>query len=317
MTPEELQSLFMPEAMARLGEVARGKRLVHYTSAEAAYRIVTNRQVWLRHVGLMNDYSEMTHGLTCLQKGWNSEAGERLRAWLDETWPGIAEDLQVAFNNNSDQMLSHTYITSLSEHDDEEDVYGRLSMWRAYGGNAGVALVLNTAAFQADTDALGVFSVPVTYLDERDFAAWFTAFVERLIAAGEALRALEREAVLGWFFWTFRLTVLATKHPGFAEEREWRVFHSAGIDQSSAWLTYEPEIIAGVPQPIVKLALRDDEEAGVRGVSPASLVDRVIIGPCESPLPIRAAMWQALEAAEVPDFKERVAMSFIPLRQRQ
>ena len=40
-----------------------------------------------------------------------------------------------------------TYLTSISEHRNKEDTFGRLSMWRAYGETTGVALVMNNSPF--------------------------------------------------------------------------------------------------------------------------------------------------------------------------
>lgn len=316
MDDADLQKLFMPLITDSVTAVRKGKKLVHYTTAESAYRIIMGRQVWLRHVHLMNDYSEMRHGLTCLQRAWVSEAGGHLQQWLDENWPGLRGEVESLFNSHADGLTNQTYITSLSEHDDNEDNYGRLSMWRAYGGRAGVAIVLNTDAFLSDTDELKVFSTPVVYIDVPEYEKWFSDWVKNLIAATGALKSLDRSIIHNILFYALRMTVLATKHPGFREEREWRVFHSPIIEGKSEWISYEPEIIGGVPQPIVKLKLQDDEAAGVVGVDPAKLISRIIIGPCESPLPIRNAMWGALESVGVADPGERVWMSFIPLRHR-
>lgn len=38
---------------------------------------------------------------------------------------------------------TRTYITCLSEHLSNEDNYGRLSMWRAYGHSTGIALIIS------------------------------------------------------------------------------------------------------------------------------------------------------------------------------
>ncbi|MFX6945320.1 hypothetical protein ABTH53_19890, partial [Acinetobacter baumannii] len=70
---------------------------------------------------------------------------------LDRIQPGLRDDLAKLFDGHTDAFRVGTFITSLSEHADSEDEYGRLSMWRAYGGRAGVALVLNNAAFAAET----------------------------------------------------------------------------------------------------------------------------------------------------------------------
>ena len=91
MDAESLFALFLPHLVERVEPIKAGRRLVHYTSAEAAYRIISNRQVWLRNAHLMNDYSEMRHGLACLQNAWASPSGVKLQNWLDERWPGLRD----------------------------------------------------------------------------------------------------------------------------------------------------------------------------------------------------------------------------------
>lgn len=316
MDDSKLAALFMPHLLEGAATIRSGKRLVHYTSAEAAYRIISGREIWLRNAVLMNDFSEMRHGLACLQSAWNSPSGIRLREWLDEKWPGFREEIESTFDSHADGLTTATFMLSLSEHDDDEDELGRLSMWRAYGGRAGVALVLNPTIFLSETDAINAFSAPVIYRDVASFTEWFGHWVEGLVAAEPQLLTVDRERLSGFFFYTFRTFVLCTKHPGFKEEKEWRVFHSPLIDGESPWLEYATEVIAGIPQQIVKVHLRDDPELEVVGVAPATLLNRTIIGPCEHPLPIRQALYVALEQAEVPEPGAKVWMSFIPLRQR-
>lgn len=137
---------------------------MHYTTAEAAYKIIANKQVWLRNALLMNDFSEIEHGLNCLQAAWVSSSGVRLQKWLDGAAPGLREQLVSTFDAHAYGLKVATFVMSLSEHDDDEDELGRLSMWRAYGGKNGVGLVLNSNVFASATDALKAYSAPVSYL---------------------------------------------------------------------------------------------------------------------------------------------------------
>lgn len=314
MTDDEIMALFMPHFIEPVERLKAGKRLVHYTNADTAYKIISGGQVWLRNSHLMNDYSEMRHGLSCLQSAWGSESGQILKKWLEKEWPGICQQLETTFDAHSDSMTNGTFLMSLSEHEDEEDNYGRLSMWRAYGGRNGVALVFNPNVFLSDADALHVYSTPVVYKDVEGFGYWFESWVGGLISAEEQLKSLDRETVFSNFFYSFRTFVLATKHPGFHEEKEWRVFHSPAIDGASPWLHYDVETVGGSPQHVVKVDLRDDEKAGVVGLEPSKILNRIIIGPCETPLPIRNALGFAIDVAGVPSHHDKIWMSFIPLR---
>lgn len=317
MDERRVEELFNPHFSEAIAAVRGGARLVHYTSAEAATRILTGREVWLRNALLMNDYSEMKHGLECLRAGWNSEAGLKLREWLDATRPGLQDRLREAFDGQASGLLNETYLVSLSQHDDDEDKLGRLSMWRAYGGKAGVALVLNTHPFLSEEDATKIYSTPVLYEDIDTFVGRFGHWADTLRAAENELQeAVDDDWLIELLLFTFRGIVIATKHPGFHEEKEWRVFHSPLLEGGSPWLKFETEVIDAVPQMVIKLQLRDDEAAGVTGYQPDLLINRAIIGPCENPLPIRNALAYAMTTAEIDKPDQRIWMSFIPLRQR-
>ena len=74
-----------------------------------------------------------------------------------------------------------TYITSISEHDDKEDLHGRLSMWRAFGGNtARVAIVLRIPWFSPGSEALNLMVSPVAYLREEEAHAVIEKVVENI-----------------------------------------------------------------------------------------------------------------------------------------
>lgn len=314
MTLQEAAALFVPHMLERRSVFAAGKRLVHYTSAEAAYRIITGGRMWLRNAQMMNDFSEIEHGINCLVEAWESEGGQSLQSLLERIQPGLRDQLANLFVEHSDAFRIGTFITSLSEHDDSEDDYGRLSMWRAYGGKTGVALVLNNDAFAAETDEMHVFSSPVFYQDIKKFKDWFQGWAAKLVSAEDRLKEFGAEQVKWWLFTVFRSFALCTKHPGFEEEREWRVFYSPYFEGESPWIETSVEILHGVPQPVVKLKLQDDLYKGISGVAVNTLINRVIIGPCEHPLQVRAGIALALQEAGVENAADITRMSMIPIR---
>lgn len=314
MTDEEIAALFFEDMRQADQRMRAGGRVVHYTSAEAAARIISGRQVWLRNALLMNDFSEIQHGLECLYAGWGSEAGGRFKSWLDRVLPNFRPELEKSFDEETAGLRVATFMMSLSEHDDTEDELGRLSMWRAYGGKCGVALVLNPTIFTSATDELKVYSAPVRYLSVPEFASWFDAWTTKLIANEARLCAAPVPTLLFFFKFAFRVFALCTKHPGFREEREWRVFHSPLMDGTSRWLRKENEIINGLPQEVVKISLEDDATKSVQGLAPKSLFNRLIIGPTAHPLPVYHSLYNLLAAAEIDDPHERIFISNIPLR---
>lgn len=311
---DRLARLFLPFAMGKLARVADEQaRFVHYTTADAAMKILQSREVWLRAAATMNDFMEVRHGRECLLAAYNGEVGGQFKRELETLFPGCSVELERQFNESLPLLQSDTYMICLSEHRAEEDVLGRLSMWRAYGGDNGVAIVLNSTAFLSDADVLHAYSSPVAYLSAEQFEEKFVEMVNGVRANGQFLVRQGADLVTAHVLNMFRFAVLCTKHPGFQEEQEWRVVHSPLIEPSEHLKT-DLQSVKGIPQIIVKLPLRDFPDEGFVGASPATLIDRIIIGPTEYPGPLFDAFSRLLEQAGVSDVPSKVVISNIPLR---
>lgn len=313
-------SVFRPYAYHRQQQaLLAGTRFVHYTSALVGLDILRKKEVWLRNSQVMNDFSEVHHGERCLEAVWSDDAlSERLRQVLDNVQAGLLDRVRESYASWVQVRERETFLISMSEHGDlasaiDEDRYGRLSMWRAYGGDANVALVLNNSAFLSPSDALPAYTSPVLYAEPDAFMRRFRDFVASLENNMAYLEELGADAVLSSVFYAFHDAALSTKHPGFAEEREWRIIYSPflfGSDRSHA----EVETVAGVPQKVFKLPLRDYPEEGLRGAEPLSLIDRIIIGPSKFPQSIREAYILELQSLGDPQPERRIVVSEIPIR---
>lgn len=311
----ELAKIVMPFASKRMEEVRQtGRRFVHYSSAEAAVGMLTNAEVWMRKASCMNDFMEIEHGLQCLFYAYNAEAGEPIRKCLEAVFPGICEELHEPFNNWIPSFKGDTYLTCLSEHDDDEDEIGRLSMWRAYGGSTGTALVLNNAPFLSPSNVLKAYSSPVAYLSPDEFRDELFIVASQIADNASYFQLLGREQFRDLLFHIFRFSVLCTKHPGFREEREWRIVHSPSIERSEK-LKPDVKVIRGIPQSIMKIPLEDFPDEGFTGAAIPSLVNRIIIGPSMYPSAMREAFVILLQNAGVEDAEDKVWISRIPLRQ--
>ena len=124
-------------------------RFVHYTSAEVALSIISNKKIWLRNSTCMNDYSEVHHGVKAIIDFFKPEgnAGDFWKS-LDNISFELSNEIKNLFDSRIHDLTTSTYLTCLSEHDKEEQT-GRLSMWRGYGRNSGVAIVVNQNALMA------------------------------------------------------------------------------------------------------------------------------------------------------------------------
>ena len=311
---QRLLTIFHPHLMKKLQEAQEANtRLVHYTTADAAMKILKTKDVWLRKTSCMSDYMEVKHGIDCLVNAYRGAAGEQLIAILNKLGDGIAEDVTNLFEGWRPHLEYDTYIACLSEHTSAEDAHGRLSMWRAFSESTGVALVLRNAPFLAYTGPPGVYSSPVLYLDDASFEFEMQKIIERITANEDFLRVQSRETVVEAVFNMFKFAALCTKHPGFFEEREWRVIYTPQMGQSPH-VRMEIESVNGIPQPICKFALREIPDIGYFGIEIPALLDRIIVGPTEYPNTILEAFITLLADAGVQNPVDRVHMTGIPLR---
>lgn len=154
LTPEELpplvalgvklEAIFMPIARNQRDEFfKKSKRFVHYTSADSALNIIRTKRLWMRNTTCMADYQEVEHGYKMLVSYFSdSNRREVFTAALDSCVPGAAMEALTLFDQWWAHIRFNTYISSVSEHEDREDLHGRLSMWRAFGRTIGkVAIV--------------------------------------------------------------------------------------------------------------------------------------------------------------------------------
>lgn len=314
MEEHQLRHVFFPYADDRSTEVvAKGRRFVYYTTAETAYRIIRSKEIWMRSTSTMNDYLEVEHGFDCLNAAYKSESGTLLREAIDSYFPGLTEEVVADFNAWLPGIRRDTYVTCLSEHLEEEDRNGRLSMWRAYGGTAGVAVVINTAALFMQNDTIGVFASPVAYWTQEQVEAELRRIADRIRVNAEYVSSLGRTTTRAVVFNMFYFAILCTKHPGFSEEREWRIIASPQMYESPL-LTQAVEVVRAIPQTVQKLRFANHAEAGIVGLELADLLNRLIIGPCEFPDVVLKALRQLLAEAALPEPERLLYVSEIPLR---
>lgn len=307
--------IFFPRAFEqRAAAVASSTKFVHYTHARAATGILQSKKVWMRKSSCMNDFMEIEHGLECLVSAYKDEKeGKRFQAAINEIFDGISDEIAKLFDAWVPYLKTDTYLACVSEHNVSEDIYGRLSMWRAYGVGTGVAFILDSTPFLQPSDALKAYTYPVSYLSDTQFKDYFARIAGNIEKEKEFIRSLGRDAVKNYVFEIMRTSAICTKHPGFFEEEEWRVIYCPTLARSSH-MEKAIEIIDGAPQPVYKIPLKNIPDEGFVGAEIPELVHRIIIGPTEYPSAMREAFVDLLAAAGVSDAEKRVSVSHIPLR---
>ena len=309
-TPNVFNIIF-PQATQTLSEIkSTNKRFAYYTSAETAAKIIRNKEVWLRNATVMNDFSEIRYGLSRVWEGLAGSAGTIFYAAVESLFSGLRTEIETRLRQSESYWKYETYLTCLSLHNPSEDQTGRLSMWRAYGD---VALIMNHTPFTAETDRLDAFSTPVHYLDQKGFDDLLLSVTREISANVNDLRQLGREALASAILELIFLAAIGIKHPGFSEEREWRIFFHPTDDEHPV-LTKRVENVRGIPQSIWAIPLRHDPDNGLVGANIPNLLDRIIIGPTAYPYVSARAFIQLLSEAGVEEAASKVVVSDIPLR---
>src|SRR5262249_24211741 len=163
----------------------------------------------------------------------------------------------------------------VSEHDEKEDLHGRLSMWRAFGNNTTrVAIVLSVPAYSGGAEALNLLFSPVAYLQQDEVHADLKKVIKNIRDNCEFLRSVERSFVVTYVFHMLLTIVTCLKPEGFHEEREWRVIY-APRRMHSPFMEHSIEIIGGIPQPIYKIPLDGNVSSALADLDISRLFDRL------------------------------------------
>lgn len=321
---EQLWVALQPEAARQVKRVrAAGTRFVHYTSAESGIAILRSNRMLLRNSALLNDFSEVQHGLACLTHAFQSSVGLRLQDMMRR----VQTDLPEIFAGNFDQLAldlkSETYLLSISEHGDGlEDQFGRLSMWRAYANRNGIAFVFNNKPFVAENDVLHAYSSPVIYSTVDGYLTHFDEVVKGVEGAFEIIAQRGGANMHDLLTHAFRFAIQSVKHPAFEEEREWRVIYAPTMllreglmdEQQLKKVPTEIMTLGGVPQRVYSIPFQNHPEQDFMGATIPEILDRVLIGPSPDAYAIAQAFVAELSVCGVEDAHSKVQITHIPLR---
>lgn len=303
---------FFPYATEKLNELySSNKLLAYYTTTDTAKSILENKEIWMRNATVMNDYQEVWYGIekiNCLL-GYSGERnsslaqlGEMLRDSLKDinTTSGINifEEVKELFHEEQCSFALNTYIACFTEHEEKENKLGRLSMWRAYGGDNGVAIVFHPKP-GCDIDESRITLTPVAYLDDDAFYGEVYRIVKNIDENKVILCHSPYEDLKNNLMQMLRYAIVAIKHPGFQEEREWRIV-AHGQD-----LRCETEVIKGVVQPVKKYKISHIN----------AMLHHIIIGPTLYYNVIYKGFERILKSKyQMEDVASRLVCSYIPYR---
>lgn len=322
MTEEEITAVlddtFFAWGKDREGEIQAGVKFAHYTSAQVASDIIRapddQRCLWLRNAMLMNDFSEIEYGQHLLRL---TLTNEQLRDRLVDACRSIHDDIIGAFTMMDQEVYAikrSTYLLSLALHKGIELHQGKLSMWRAYGGDANVCLLLNPEAFMTSQTAYDAVIAPVDYGGPVKFVEGIAHLVERMVANRETLQQIDPELVKTNLKYAIDVMILSTKHPGFEEESEWRIIHRAQPVPAPDSPPSKIVTVNGITQKVFYLPMRNVPEHNVTNADINSLLYKIIIGPTPNPDLVLEGFVTLLDQNGVDNAADKVIACNIPLR---
>lgn len=198
--------------------------LYQYTDGRALRSILEHGRIWATHSGFLNDYGEGNYIWKRMLKAADSSNG------LDPVTAQITKKLLSDLATNPAVLGKKIFVACFSEKPDS------LSQWRAYANNGDgysvgfrLAEVPEASQICSDisSDLMGPLLAPVLYDEDRQTEA--LRVIPEMIEASK--RAIEKgldhsQAELLCVASVMRLASLLScyfKHPGFEEEREWRL----------------------------------------------------------------------------------------------
>jgi hypothetical protein len=318
-TADPYMDIFFPYAAKKRFEFQGAQRsFIYYTTAATALKALQSREIWMRLTGVMNDHSEVQHGLSGLSTALSpsNSACQQLADSLNGCFQGLYQEVRNQFEQWVPSIFSDTFITCISEHYREDRDYGKLSMWRAYGGNAGVAFVLRPNIFFSETQALAAYTVPVLYANPEVIQATLLEIAQNILNNTAYVQHIGRDGARDAVFHALRFIAICTKHPAFKEEQEWRIVSSPSLQQSNYVKQYQ-EVIGEIPQPVLKIELKDQPDEGLIGLQLEDFIEEILIGPCEYPSIVARSIFHELLQGGFRSLATRIRSTGIPLRLSQ
>ena len=289
--------------------------LAHYTSIPVLEAIVRNKELWLSNPLYMNDLEEVRFGISEGVTAFISSEKLVEACESKERVASIRRAFDHYYRKFDQEHVIDTFVFCTSEHE-RDDNDGLLSMWRGYGGNGnGAAIIFDTSNIMARDDT-PIIIAKVEYASAELRRQWIQQKIELLATIIQKSAIPDEKLYLAAFsfFERLKLFALFTKHPGFREEREWRLVYLPERDGSRAFADMIDYSIGprGI-EPKLKLKIRPISGLTQDDLSLSKLIHKIILGPSHSSPLALISLAKMLDRVG-PDLKGRVVGSMIPFR---
>lgn len=240
--------------------------LFHYTNPVALHSILTNREIWATNIHYLNDSSEFLHAL---------EIARRQTIFAKDR---MEDELQIMAINEMRSRLEKIYhlrvfVVSFSEDSD------RLSQWRAYCGSGGYSIGFESKALISISE-MSKFSLHKCIYDEKLQEQTVKNAINlciKVLEDPEKVKNHEPRELCKRIASFFEILIVKLaplfKHPGFEEEREWRLVSSAFFSTAAeSQISYRPTDSILIPYFAYKLCESNETLP----------IDSIVVGPTRS-----------------------------------
>jgi hypothetical protein len=257
--------------------MSKTNTLFHYTTAAGLLGILSSSSLWATDLHFLNDAQEAIYA-----REWVTDAVRGMKnPVLDPSHfaYGMGEGAVETFARYQGYVLDAlnstefgVYVACFCQSGD------LLSQWRGYGTDHGYAIELKTDALTTALDGFSTYP-PAKGLAQVRYGSDAAADVVSQAVEGVGDFNLNHPGVKAEYKALHLAALLATvKHPGFSEEKEWRLFVAfEGSQQATKFgpVPYERTSFRSTPMaivPYIKVQLPSDAIVTVR-VGPGNSTD--------------------------------------------
>lgn len=285
-TKKMIVKIFLEDIISKYKHIKNGEySLSHYTSAEKAQTILTDKRLLLRKATCMNDYQEIIYGKDIVIKYLFNDNKDEINSIIQSINKNYnIDNLKKTFTDYISDMENRTYICCFSEIKNKKNhsYNGDLSMWRGYANTNGVMFKFKPIILDSPEiiDNISFFISPVIY-DKKDFIEILDDIFQKISDDIYLIKNIFKEHIDFFFELIIRQLyhrIICLKNKDFKEEKEWRLLYSPFkkdyVDNSLNTQSIDTEIktFYGLPQKVHYMNFNNMD-----------ILDSIVIGPTQYP----------------------------------
>lgn len=278
--------IFLSDILSKYINIKNGScSLSHYTNAEKAQTILTDKRFMLRKTTCMNDYQEVIYGKNFVTNYLFKDNKNKINTIIQNVNNNYnITDFKKEFTDYISDMENRTYICCFSEITNTKNQFynGDLSMWRGYANTNGIMFKFKPNILDLPKEILNTsfFIAPVIY-DENSFIEILNNIFQQITNNITVIKNIFEKHIYFFFELIIRQLyhrIICLKNKDFEQEKEWRLFYSPFKKDyvnnilNTENIDTEIKSLHGLPQKVYYINFNNID-----------ILDSIIIGPTQYP----------------------------------